>query len=95
MRKEVKEIPKRVIETFIYDKEGESPDGKYKVGQKVKAYLYKEDDSFYGILEGSITEICYSPERELYQLRINNGWCCHPREYWGNDVVIIDKGGKR
>jgi len=74
----------------FYDQDGESTYG-YTVGDEIKATMRNSKDIITGWLEGKVTEIFVSEARGIFQLKINNGWCCHPGIYYGHDSVEIIK----
>ena len=80
-----KEIPAIFYEEIIYDELGES-DGKYSVGDKIKASIWRS-----GGLEsiGNITKIILVEHKNIHQIQINNGWWVHPKEWYGNDEITI------
>jgi len=88
MRKEEKIIPATLEITTYYDQPGEGPEHCiFRVGQEVKTLSGSIRPS------GKIVEILDSPDRQIFQLKLANGWCCHPDRYQygceGEEVVII------
>jgi len=84
-----KEIPAIFYEEITYDELGES-DGKYSVGDKIKA-IFKTNqlgEEGLGEITGIITKI-FLIENKLHQIQINNGWWVQPKEWYGNDEVTI------
>lgn len=76
---------------YIYNELGESHDESYTVGDEVIIRCYDSHGNQHGKITGAITEIFVSKRRGIHQLKINNGWCGHPREYTGYDEVIVTK----
>jgi hypothetical protein len=79
-----KEIPAQYYHQVIYNELGET-DGKYSIGDFIKA------DCNGMHIEGELIEIFTCPTTRQYQLKVKSGWCCHPKEWYGNDNVTIVK----
>lgn len=86
-----KEIPAVHYEEITYDEIGET-DGKYAIGDKIKAINIKGFTEVSGI----ITKIVVVDYKSIHQIQVNNGWWVHPIEWYGNDeVIILEKFNKK
>ena len=83
-----KEIPAIFYEEIIYDELGES-DGKYSVGDKIKAVFENGSGMVTGMVTGNITKILFIEHKLVHQMQINNNWWVHPKEWYGNDKITI------
>jgi hypothetical protein len=79
-----KEIPAVHYEEITYDEVGET-DGKYSVGDKIKAVII----GGIGEIIGIITKIVVVEYKSIHQIQVNNSWWVHPIEWYGNDEVTI------
>lgn len=81
-----KEIPAIFYEEITYDELGES-DGKYSVGDKIKAVI--KGELIVREITGNITKILLIEHKHIHQMQINNSWWVHPKEWYGNDEITI------
>ena len=81
-----KEIPAIFYEEITYNELGES-DGKYSVGDKIKAVIKRGLGET--MITGNITKIIVVEHKLVHQMQINNSWWVHPKEWYGNDEITI------
>lgn len=83
MKTETKTIPAIDYVEITYNEPGET-DGTYTVGDVVRTYWRNG-----GGTSGEIIEIFISEHRNVYQVKVKNGWCTHPND--GDTIEIIKK----
>jgi hypothetical protein len=73
---------------WVYDQPGETFDEHYYVGDQIKT-IWRNG----GGVSGRIIEIIIDEEKDLYQVKVDNGWCTHPNN--GDLITVIKPYNKK